>query len=58
MPSLLNSWVVALLVIGALVDLAQAAWILRRAFSRVRRRVYHKIERQVLEAQAKAKTKE
>jgi hypothetical protein len=53
MSDLLSHWALPLLVLGSIVDLMQFLFALRRWFFKVRRRLYHRIERRILEDQAK-----
>lgn len=43
------SWVIWIVVLGSFVDLCQFVWIMRRWFRKVKRVVYNRVRREILE---------
>ena len=40
--------VVVILVAGSIVDLFQFGWIVRRTWAKFKRRIYHKVRREII----------
>lgn len=42
-------WVVVIITLGSVVDLAQFVWLVRRGFRKLKRGMYNRVRREVLE---------